>query len=227
MMRNALQLSSGLVITTDNSGAIGQKEKDVVHVPDDVTSYFSSRVTLLEQWAEGAEPEGIILHNFSGEEAWERYVTGISRLFDEVGIDLPNITGSTESNIETMQSGIAITMIGRPIKVLPSEKKMKWFTYGKPLVGNGLIAEQDHIANLKRVYEAIQQEIIGRIWPVGSKGIEKEVHSLFGGVSINCAWDIHASAGPSTVVLMGIYQDKVQQAQQFFGELLQQIDLTK
>ncbi|HWI49246.1 MAG TPA: hypothetical protein VNU45_13585 [Rummeliibacillus sp.] len=222
-MRNALQLSNGFIVTTDNSGAIGQKKLDVVHVPDDVTSYFSARVTLLEQWAEGAVPEAIILHNFSDEGAWARYITGISRLFHEIGIGLPRITGSTESNMETLQSGVAITMIGYPDKDFPPVQCLKWFTYGKPLVGDKLVAEPEKIADMKCIYKAIQQDIIGRIWPVGSKGISKEVHNLFGAISFECAWDVHESAGPSTVVLVGIYEGKIHQAQQLLGELLQPI----
>ncbi|MGG0656568.1 alpha-ribazole-5-phosphate synthase [Rummeliibacillus pycnus] len=222
-MRNALQLSNGFIVTTDNSGAIGQKKLDVVNVPDDMTSYFSARVTLLEQWAEGAEPEAIILHNFSDEDAWQRYVAGISRLFNEMGMVIPRITGSTESNIKTMQSGIAVTMIGEPVKDFPPIQALKWFTYGKPLIGNELVAEPEKVANMKCIYEAIQQGIIGRIWPVGSKGISKEAQILFGEISFDCAWDIYKSAGPSTVVILGIYEEKLQQAKQFFGELLQPI----
>lgn len=222
-MRNALQLSNGFIVTTDNSGAIGQKKLDVVNVPDDITSYYSARVTLLEQWTEGADPEVIILHNFSDEDAWGRYVAGISRLFNEIGIEVPRITGSTESNMQTMQSGIAVTMIGEPVKDFPSVHSLNWFTYGIPLVGDGLVAEPEKIADMKCIYEAIQQDIIDRIWPVGSKGIAKEVQSLFGDVSFNCACELHASAGPSTVVLVGISKEKVQQAKQLFGELLQPI----
>lgn len=222
-MRNALQLSNGFIVTTDNSGAIGQKKLDVINVPDDVTSYFSARVTLLEQWAEGAKPEAIILHNFSDEEAWERYMNGIERLFEEIDIPVPRITGSTESNITTLQSGVAITMIGKCMNEVPPVQCLKWFTFGKPLVGDKLMAEPENIADMKCIFEAIQQDIIGRIWPVGSKGISKEFQILFGEESFECACNIYESAGPSTVVLVGIYEEKVQQAKQFFGKLLQPI----
>ncbi len=224
-MRNALQLSNGFIITTDNSGAIGQKEHDVVKVPDDITSYFSARVTLLEQWAANSQPEAIILHNFSGEDAWERYVIGIRRLFDEIGIPLPKITGSTESNLETLQSGLAVTMIGEPTKNDFQKESLNWFTYGKPLVGEQLIAEPEKIANMKSIYVAMQQNIVERIWPVGSKGITKELQVLFGHTAFNCKWDIYKSAGPSTVVLLGIHKEKTPQAKQLFGEQLIPLDM--
>lgn len=224
-MRNGLQLSNGFIVTTDNSGGIGQKKLDVVKASDELTSYFSARVTLLEQWAEGAEPEVVILHNFSGEEAWNRYVAGIRKLFEEVGIVLPRITGSTESNIKTLQSGVAITMIGKPMKDLPLEQTLKWFIYGKPLVGDQVVAQSDKVASLKTIYRAIQQQLIERIWPVGSKGIAKEIKSLLGDISFHCEEDIHASAGPSTVVLIGIYENKLQQVKQLFGELLRPVEI--
>jgi len=222
-MRNALKLSNGFIITTDNSGAIGQKTLDVIKVPDDMTIYFSARVTLLEQWAEGAIPEAIILHNFSDEEAWERYINGIKRLFEEIAMPVPRITGSTESNIKTLQSGVAITMIGKCMKEFSPVQYLKWFTYGKPLVGEKLVEEPENIADMKCIYEAIQHNIVERIWPVGSKGISKELQILFGEESCECAWNIHESAGPSTVVLVGIYEGKVQQAKRFFGGLLRPI----
>ncbi|MGX9133112.1 alpha-ribazole-5-phosphate synthase [Rummeliibacillus sp. JY-2-4R] len=224
-MRNALQLTNGFIVTTDNSGAIGQKEQDVVKVPDDITSYFSARVTLLEQWAAMAQPEAVIIHNFSGEDAWGRYVNGIRRLFGEIGIALPKITGSTESNMQTLQSGLAVTMIGEPTKRISSKGSLNWFTYGKPLVGEQLIEEPEKIANMKSIYVAMQQSIVERIWPVGSKGIAKELQELLGHTVCNCKWDIHTSAGPSTVVLLGIHQDKIQEAKQIFGELLIPLDL--
>ena len=136
-------------------------------------------------------------------------MNGIRRLFDEIGIALPKITGSTESNMQTLQSGLAVTMIGEPTKKVPSKDSLNWFTYGKPLVGEQLIAEPEKIANMKSIYVAIQQNIVGRIWPVGSKGIAKELQALFGHTACNCNWDIHTSAGPSTVVLLGIHQDKI------------------
>ena len=55
-MRNAIDIGNGFIVTTDNSGGIGEKPEDIVAVPDRMTAYFAARVTLLEQWAAYAEP---------------------------------------------------------------------------------------------------------------------------------------------------------------------------
>lgn len=219
-MRNAIQLPNGLIVTTDNAGAIGQKEKDTVHVPDEMVSYFSARVTLLEQWAAGAEPHSILMHNFSGDEVWMRYLKGIHQVFDEIESSSPPISGSTESNIETLQSGIAITMLGEQIYQSKAPETLKWFTYGKPLVGENLLAEKEKVASLKFIYKARQGNIIASVWPVGSKGIAGEIKRIFGSKPFTCAWEPHASAGPSTVVLIGLEDEKVSAAQSLFGKLL-------
>ena len=85
-MRNALKLTNGLVVTTDNSGGIGEKEADIVYAPNEVVSYFAARVALLEQWAAYAEVESVIIHNFSGEAAWQAYLNGVEKLLEEVGL---------------------------------------------------------------------------------------------------------------------------------------------
>ena len=115
-MRNAVLLPNGIVLTTDNSAGIGEKMDDVVSTPDEIVSYFAARVALLEQWAAGATPLSIVVHNFSGNQSWDKYITGIEKLFNELGVKCPEITGSSETNMETLQSAIAVTMLGEKVK---------------------------------------------------------------------------------------------------------------
>ena len=100
------------VVTTDNSGGIGEKPHDLVAVPDQVTAYFAARVALLEQWAAHADPVSVLIHNFTGPDSWAAYVKGVEQAFAEAGCELPPITGSTETNMELLQSAFAVTMIG-------------------------------------------------------------------------------------------------------------------
>lgn len=210
-MRNARQIGN-LVITSDNSGAIGEKELDVVHVPDDVTSYYSTRVTLLEQLANQAIPKEIILLNFTSEEAWDKYVTGITRVFDEVQMTVPAISGSTETNMPTLQSGFGITMLGEKQRPFPNLSELHWFTYGLPLVGEQLLQNVHQIANLQIIVEALKNQHITQVIPLGSKGLQKELEQLdlFNVVDLkNVPYDITASAGPSTMVLIGLTTEQV------------------
>lgn len=111
-MRNAIDIGNGFIVTTDNSGGIGEKPGDIVAAPDHVTAYFAARVALLEQWASHAEPVTIVIHNFSGSASWDKYVAGVTDLFQEAGLVVPKISGSTETNMELVQSAMAVTMIG-------------------------------------------------------------------------------------------------------------------
>lgn len=224
-MRNA-RIINELVITSDNSAAIGQKELDVVKVPDEVTSYFSTRVTLLEQLASHALPLEIILLNFSGEAAWARYVKGIEKVFRETDLPLPSISGSTESNMPTMQSGFGITMIGQLQKKQPSLDQLLWYTYGRPLVGNELLAHQDQVADLKELVMAYKSGMIIQVVPVGSKGVKHELQQLIALKDTqldSLPYDVNRSAGPSTIVIFAVAAGQKETVEKKFGLLLSRV----
>ena len=68
-----------LIITSDNSGAIGQKEHDQVSVPYEVVAYYAFRVAVMENIALGGVPVSIVMHNFCGDREWEALVSGVER----------------------------------------------------------------------------------------------------------------------------------------------------
>lgn len=220
-MRNAIQLPNGLVLTTDNSAAIGEKLDDIVRVDDEVVAYFAARVTLLEQWAAKAKPISIIVHNFSGDKSWEKYIGGIQKVFEEIDLTCPTITGSTESNMETLQSALAVTMIGEPQVSIKQE--VAWFVYGKPCVGDEVLLESYAIADLNKIHQAMKQGLILDVWPVGSSGIAAECNRL----KLSCllkGWDTEKSAGPATSVLLGIAKDQIKDAKAHFGAYFVPVD---
>lgn len=220
-MRNAIKLPSDLVLTTDNSAAIGEKSNDLVCVDDEVVAYFAARVTLLEQWAAKAQPISIIVHNFSGDKSWDKYMTGIQKVFEEIGLQCPPITGSTESNMETLQSALAVTMIGEP--KVSVKQEVTWFVYGKPCVGDEVLEESGAIADLNKIYEAMKQGLVHDVWPVGSSGIAAECNRL----RLICClegWDIEKSAGPATSVLLGIGKDQIKDAKVHLGKYFAPVD---
>ena len=214
-MRNAVLLANGLVLTTDNSAAIGEKEHDIVAVPDELVSYFAARVALLEQWAASAYPVSIVVHNFTGNESWNNYISGIKKLFHEIGEECPVITGSSESNMATLQSAMAVTMIGEKREKLL--EPYNWFVYGKPCVGNEVIEEAERIADIQKIWEALCSGLVQRVWPVGSSGILGECKQL--GLQGKISdWDIVKSAGPATTVLLGITTSRLEEAKKYFGK---------
>lgn len=219
-MRNAILLPNGLVLTTDNSAGIGEKEQDIVATADEVVSYFAARVALLEQWAAGAQPVTIIVHNFSGYKSWGKYVVGIEKIFHELDLPCPAITGSTESNMETLQSAMAITMVG---EMKPKrDEEIVWFVYGKPCVGEEVLLKSDQIADLKKIWDAKNTGLVRQTWPVGSTGLAAECQRL--GLTADLeGWDKWKSAGPATSVLLGIPEERIEEAKVHFGKYFVEI----
>jgi len=216
-LRNAVKIG-GLIATTDNAAAIGEKPQDIVSASDKLTAYFTARVTFLEQLAANALPTHIILANFSGDTAWSRYVAGIQQVFEEAALICPQIDGSTESNMPTLQSALSVTMLGEPQKRTSYElEHLSWYTYGLPLIGNEVLAQPEDVAQLQAIYHAWKEEIVQQVWPVGSKGLQAEFTRLFGRIHVESVLNIEKSAGPCTVVLLGIHSEKEQLAQKIFS----------
>lgn len=226
-MRNAIDIGNGFIITTDNSGGIGEKLQDIVSVPDRVTAYFAARVALLEQWAAHAEPVSILIHNFSGVASWENYVAGVTDLFREAGLEVPPINGSTETNMDLVQSAMAVTIIGKKMEA-PAQGNSTWFTYGSPLVGDEVRNRVDEIASARLIHEAMKKGIVQQIWPVGSSGILQEVRMLTGSkeARVETMLDPLKSAGPSTVVLLAIPAMKIKEAEALFGIHLNKLTIS-
>ena len=220
-MRNAVLLQNGLILTTDNSAGIGEKEADIVSVDDEIVAYFAARVTLVEQWAAGAHPISIILHNFSGNKSWNKYLAGIKKLFVEIEKPCPVVTGSTESNMEMLQSAMAVTMIGE--KRTTSNEESSWCIFGKPCVGQEVIIDTHKIADIKKIWDGIASGLVQHVWPIGSMGIEEECKRLGLPCQLN-GWDISKSAGPATSVLLGISPDRVEEAKVHFGKYFEAIN---
>lgn len=209
---------NGMVITTDNAAAIGEKELDVVKAPDRITAKFSARVALLEQWAAGSEPAALLLQNFSGSNHWSQYVAGIEELFHEVGLPPLPISGSSETNMETLQSGLAVTILGMKTREIdPSD--LNWFVYGRPLTGQDVLDNPSQIANLKKLHELLEKKLIHSILPVGSKGIAAEMMAVLEKTitSTEPPLDLYASGGPAAAVLIGIKAQNVSSIKEQLG----------
>lgn len=222
-MRHELKIGEW-VITSDNSAAIGEKPQDAVAAPDRVTAKFAARVALLEQWAAGSEPEVILLHNFSGEAQWNRYVEGIKEQFEEIGIEMPQLAGSSETNMPTLQSGVAVTMLGRQKRELPAEG-LQWFIHGKPLVGPDVLDKREQIADVRKIYDALNTGIIERVWPVGSKGIASEAERLLRRkLDLSKEVDSKLSGGPASCVLIGVWPEQSEAMKQHFGTYIYSLE---
>ncbi|MBK5499278.1 ATP-binding protein [Peribacillus sp. TH14] len=220
--------SQSLVVSCDNSGGIGLKEKDLVQVPYEVVGYFSFRVAVMECLAAGGSPMTVVLHNFCGDEAWDALKIGVMKGMDEIGLDL-SITGSTESNMPLLQSALGLMVIGkrRNERVMKPILQRKMALIGKPLVGEEVMKQQEWIAPLS-LYKSLCELEEVQVLPVGSKGIANEWKHLDPngeGVSahIRSQVDIEKSSGPSTCFLIAYPEHledeiKLQSGSFFMGE---------
>jgi hypothetical protein len=122
-----------------------------------------------------------------------------------------------------LQSAMSITMIGRSREFVNCDTT--WFIYGQPFVGSDVLENVEAIADLKKVKIAIENGYVTNIWPVGSKGIQAEVRILYANdkLFVQSDIDVEKSAGPSTVVLVGVPKESIEQATLHFGNELRKI----
>lgn len=199
-----------LVIASDNSGGIGLKESDLVKTPYEIVSYFSLRVAAMECIAAGGEPFSVIIHNFCGDNSWQAIVDGVERGLDELGQkSAVQISGSTESNFQMLQSALGMIVIGKRDRELAEKRfsfaEMRLAVIGSPLVGEEVLERSSEVLPLSSFRElSLLDDLI--LLPVGSKGILHELKVMTGDEglsleSVRCEVDLLKTSGPSTCIL--------------------------
>lgn len=214
-MRDVLQIPFSedelIVIASDNSGGVGEKNADPVRVPYGVTAYYSFRVATMECIAAGAKPFAVTLQNFCGENAWVALKAGIEKGLDELGMEDLEITGSTESNFTLSQSAVGITVLGRKktrtdLGTLAYTNQSAIGVIGSPLVGTEVVEKETEVVPLSLFYKIASLDTVVTM-PVGSKGILYELNQLFGNGAITeeqvkAKVDLIKSSGPSTCFIV-------------------------
>jgi hypothetical protein len=238
-MRDIISISfhgeDSLIIASDNSGAIGMKKDDLIHVPYEMAAYYSFRVAVMECIAAGGWPISVVLHNFCGNEPWDELVSGIHKGLLELGLqDIP-ISGSTESNFSLMQSALGLLVLGKkPVNKGPEityTEQLKFAVVGMPLVGNEVIEQEDQIVPLSIFQEVSSQKDV-MIWPVGSKGILFELNQMFPQVvfkkdSLLIDLDILKSSGPATCFIVGYHAGQENEIMMMTGEFFHAVQIIK
>lgn len=210
-----------LVIACDSSGAIGNKEMDMVKTTPAIVGYFTCRVPLAEVVAIGAEPISVI-NTLSVEmnDTGRGIIEGIKKAIRPLG--LPEdiiVTGSTEENFPVCQTGLGVTVVG-------IVNKNSWqqpttttdylaVVVGLPKVGQEVLEDKERtIISPKVIKELRGMKGIGEIVPVGSKGIIHEIkevartNNLSYKISEELLVDINKSAGPATCAVITISNEK-------------------
>ncbi|WP_085991588.1 ATP-binding protein [Oceanobacillus senegalensis] len=226
-MRNAITIPFNheemLVVTNDNSGAIGMKEADKVHVPYEMVGYYSFRVAVMECMASGAEPISVVIQNFCGEDAWKGLVQGIKKGLTELLMEDVAITGSTESNFSLTQSAVGLQVLGKKLKIRSEEEKFyleNVALIGLPLVGEEVLSQKKDIAPLS-IFRDLNNLQDVFVWPVGSKGVLSEIEKMApmfrDKVNVSGEIDLKKSGGPSTSFLVTYSKEKENQIRTIAG----------
>ncbi len=205
----------GLVIASDNSGAIGEKPLDKVPVSYETVAYFLFRVAYMECVSSGAFPLSVVLHNFNGDAAWEKLLAGVYKGYTELGIAPLPVTGSSESNFTMQQSATSLSIVGK-IEGGKTDKQpfCEWedtmssrfhvAVVGQPLVGADVLIHADKVASLQTYKWLSEQEEVVALIPVGSKGIDLELKKIHPEIKARfCeSLDTKKSAGPATCYIV-------------------------
>jgi hypothetical protein len=236
-MRNVVTIpfdgAGTLIIASDNSGAIGMKKDDLVFASYETIAYYSFRVAVMECTAAGGKPVSVIIHNFCGNEAWEKLTSGIQKGLNELHLKNIAITGSTESNFLLQQSAIGIIVIGQKPqgemdKILFNEQS-KIAIIGKPLVGSEVIEQEDQIAPL-HIFQKISGFQRTMVWPVGSKGILYELNQMFQNKKflmeqVNTDVDVLKSSGPATCFIALFQEDLEAEIKKMAGSYFHSVQI--
>ncbi len=215
-----------IVVASDNSGAIGEKEQDAVQVPYEIVSYYSFRVAVMECMSAGAQPFAAAIQNFCGDDAWDQLIGGIKKGADELGLTELQITGSTESNFNLLQSAVGLSVLGKRKGELPADtlictEDTRIAVIGSPLVGQELIEREEEAAplNLFKTINSIEDIMT---LPVGSKGVLTELNGLFSNrrfeiKDLESEVDLVKSAGPSTCFIAVCPEAKLSEIMKLAG----------
>ncbi|TDX52999.1 AIR synthase related protein [Orenia marismortui] len=202
-----------LVVACDSAGGIGSKIEDKIKISNQIAGKFTARVALMELLASGAKPISIIdTLSVELEPTGKEIIAGIKEELFIVGIE-NLLTGSTEENITTVQTGIGVTAIGiatlDQLRLAISQKGDLIVALGLPKVGYQVVEDRNQIADLELILKTLELDYIHEILPVGSKGISYEANVLAKSNQLNLELlnselDLAKSAGPATVVLVSI-----------------------
>lgn len=208
------------VVACDANASVGELPNDFLRRPPEEAGYNAAKVALMEVVASGAWPF-LVTNTLCGplDDYGSRVLAGIVQALDEVGSDAP-INGSDETNMETSQTGVGVTIVGRaPVQQV---------RLGSSLAGDAVVClgrpkdgvrvpyrEGDDDVAAPRDVVALLETDVHEILPVGSKGVAYEVEQLAVTAGLaavmepRISFDVQASAGASTCVLASVPAEAV------------------
>jgi hypothetical protein len=208
-----------LVIACDSNASIGEKPNDSLPMPYSELGISALKVSLMEVLAVGAVPLMVVnALCMEMEPSGRKVIDTMRQELIRSGFD-PDImlTGSTEDNARTLQSGIGITVIG-----LAAEERLRAgrarpgdvvVCVGNPKGGVDLhYSEHDpDIASIRTVLSLLELAGVHELVPVGSRGVAYEAAELARSTGGAFRLDepapdvnLYGSAGASTAVVAAL-----------------------
>lgn len=205
-----LSANQKLVTGCDSCGAIGLKGNDILEVPPEVVGLITARVAILEVLTLGAGIVGVSVPiSNEPDTTGIRLLNGVKECLDDFNIDTPVLT-SMEKNMKTSMTamGVVVNGIADELKLNKFEYGDEIYVFGRPSVGHEVLEHADELLNARTVMELIGMDQVKEILPVGSKGILKELNSMFEyhgtkyEMTLDPELDIHKSCGPASVAIV-------------------------
>jgi len=212
-----------MIITCDSDGGIGPKKHDTIFSQSYDLGRLAARVPIMEMLASGALPV-LVVDTLCVEmdPVGKEIIRGVRDEVSEAGLngDLV-VTGSTEDNVITYQTGIGVVAVGFVEK--------KDFRPGRSLKDDLVVClgvpksapeykvhyADSEIANTKLIKQLNLFEFIHDILPVGSKGISHEFRELAKSAGLSPFYydgitlDVTKSGGPSTCCIISLPKNKL------------------
>jgi hypothetical protein len=195
------------VLACDSNAGIGELPGDALCKIPEAVGYSATKVPLMEVIASGAEPF-VLANALCGplDDYGRRILAGVGAAVADSGFDV-TITGSDETNMPTVQTGIGITILGR---VAPAQWRIGTARPGDDVVcvgipKDGLIIPyeeaDDDIAGLSDLVAVVRSGRTHEVLPVGSRGIAYEAEQL--AASAGCAVELTGDLGVHLTVSAG------------------------
>lgn len=209
-----------MVVACDSCGGIGLKEHDVVKLSPDRMAYITMNVICCELASLRVKPS-VIINNVCAEmdDTGKMVIEGIREYMNDYFPEMKFIlTGSTEENFKTVQTGIGLSVIGyksRDDFSLPESNAGDLVAViGIPKVGQEVIDDGGEILNSKELWKLLDSRCINEVIPAGSKGLFYELQQLNVADEAelllydDAEIDLKKSAGPATCAVVTLPKEK-------------------
>ncbi|PEL05181.1 hypothetical protein [Bacillus sp. AFS017336] len=228
-------------IACDSCGGIGMSELDYIKVDEEIVGYLTAKLCLVETLAFRSKPT-VLINTLCVEMdgRGKRIINGIEKAIKEYNEanfyedDLEiNITGSTEENIPTKQTGLGITLMGEIFHPFNRKEVSSGDTViliGYPKVGQEVLEDlngnKNEIINFHSLKQLTSHKDVSDVLPIGSKGVLFELNQLMETnnkevkLLDQTSIQLHKSAGPATCALAIIKKESIEELNRLISQPL-------